>query len=87
MVIDLICAGECSFGEVDAGEAVAETEAETDGAEAEAERLAARLASLSYVCTVFPSDANFLLVRLKQHEKAKLYDEACCAKLVELGLA
>ena len=48
----------------------------------ERERLAARLASLSYVCTVFPSDANFLLVRLKQHDKAKpLY-----TKLAESGV-
>ena len=45
-------------------------------------RLAARLASLSYVCTVFPSDANFLLVRLTQHDKAKpLY-----TKLAESGV-
>ena len=49
---------------------------------AQMEELAARLAALPYVCTVFPSDANFLLVRLTQHDKAKpLY-----TKLAESGV-
>lgn len=49
---------------------------------AERGRLAEKLRALPYVCTVFRSDANFLLVRLKDHAKAKpLY-----TKLAESGV-